>query len=368
MVIMKKLKKLSSVLVLSMGLALLSGCGKANSEKKLDKMIDKYSAYCTLGDYKGIEYNAVSTEITDDLINQQVDSLLSQYSTTNSKTSGTAKMGDTVNIDFIGRVDGEEFEGGNSNGAGYDLTLGSGTFIDDFEDQIVGHKVGDVFDVEATFPDDYSPNPDLAGVDAVFEVTLNSIKETVYPEYTDEFVASYTDASSIEEYEQQIRDNLTESYKTSDASTNKSTIITAVIDNSTINEYPTQDMEKLIDSTVSDVEKYAQNYNTDLATYVSVYYGFSDEEAFREYVSEMVENYMKEKIVICAIAKEEKITVSNDEIKAKKQELMKNSGITDEDDLNEMYSEEDIIFYALEEKVTDFLLENAEPASATDAE
>ncbi|MBQ9278418.1 MAG: trigger factor [Lachnospiraceae bacterium] len=365
---MKKMRKISSILIVTMGLTLLSGCGKANSQKKLDKMIDKYSAYCTLGDYKGIEYNAVSTEITDEMINQQVDGLLSSYATTNNITSGTAKLGDTVNIDFVGSVDGVEFEGGNSGGAGYDLTLGSGTFIDDFEDQIVGHKVGDVFDVNATFPDDYTPNPDLAGADAVFEVTLNSIQEVVYPEYTDEFVASYTDASSIAEYEQQIRDNLTESYKTSDESTNKSTLITAVIDNATINEYPTQDMEKLIDSTIKDVEQYAQNYNTDLATYVTVYYGFSDEEEFREYISNMVESYMKEKIVICAIAKAEGITATDDEIKAKKQELMDSYGITDEDDLNDMYNEDDIIFYTLEEKVTDFLIENAVPATATDAE
>lgn len=365
---MKKMKKLGSVLVLTMGLALLSGCGKENPEKKANKMIDKYSAYCTLGEYKGVEYNAVSTEITDDMVKQQVDSLLNAHSTTNYVTSGTAKLGDTVNIDFVGSVDGVEFEGGNSNGAGYDLTLGSGTFIDDFEDQIVGHKVGDKFDVTATFPDDYTPNPDLAGAEAVFAVTLNSIKETVYPDYTDEFIASNTDASSIEEYEQQIRDNLTESYKSNDDSTNKSTLMNIVIDNATISEYPTQDMEKLIDETISNVENYAANYNLDLATYVSVYYGFSSEEEFREFVADMVEDYIKEKIVICAIAKAESITVSEEEVKTKKQEMMDAYGTTDEDEFEKMYSDEDVIYYALQEKVTSFILENASPASATDAE
>ncbi|MBQ9234009.1 MAG: trigger factor, partial [Lachnospiraceae bacterium] len=315
---MKKMKKISRILILTMGLVLLSGCGNENSERRLNNMVKKYSKYCTLGDYKGIEYNAVSTEITDDMINQQVDSLLSSYATTNSLTTGTAKLGDTVNIDFVGSVDGVEFDGGNSGGAGYDLTLGSGTFIDDFEDQIVGHSVGDKFDVTATFPDDYTPNPDLAGVEAVFAVTLNSIQETVYPEYTDAFVASNTDASSIAEYEQQIRDNLTESYKSSDETTNKNTLITTVIDNATINEYPTQDMEELINSTISEVESYAKNYSTDLATYVSVYYGFSSEDDFREYISTMVENYMKEKIVICAIADAESIYADSDEIDAKK--------------------------------------------------
>lgn len=366
--IMKKMRKISGVLALTLGLALLSGCGKDSSQKKQEKMIDKYSSYCTLGEYKGIEYNQVSTEVTDDMVQQQVDSFLSTYSTTEYVTSGTAKMGDTVNIDFVGSIDGVEFEGGNSNGQGYDITLGSGTFIDDFEDQIAGHKVGDKFDVKATFPDDYSPNPDLAGKEAVFAVTLNSIKQTTMPEYTDALVASYTDASTIEEYEQSIRDNMTETYQKNNEAANKQTIITNIINNSTINEYPTKDMEDLINSTIEKVEKNAESYSTDLATYVSVYYGFASEQDFRDYISQMVEDYMKEKIVVCAIAKQEKIKATSDEIKAKKQELMDNYGITDEDKFKELYSEDDLIFYTLEDKVTDFLLENATPASATDAE
>ncbi len=365
---MKKMRKISGVLALTLGLALLSGCGKDSSQKKQDKMIEKYSSYCTLGEYKGIEYNHVSTEVTDEMIQQQVDYLIQNYTTTEYVTTGTAKMGDTVNIDFVGSIDGKEFQGGNTNGAGHEITLGSGTLIDDFEEQIAGHKPGDKFTVNVTFPDNYAATPEYAGKDAKFEVTLNGIQQTVVPEYTDEFIASNTDASSVAEYEQNLRDKMVESYGKNDTATNKKTLITNIINNSTINEYPTKDMEDLINSTIEKVKKNAESYSTDLATYVSVYYGFASEQDFRDYISQMVEDYMKEKIVVCAIAKQEKIKATSDEIKAKKQELMDNYGITDEDKFKELYSEDDLIFYTLEDKVTDFLLENATPASTTDAE
>lgn len=365
---MKKIKIISSILAVSMSMVLLSGCGKDNSQKKLDKMIDKYSTYCTLGDYKGIAYDVASTEITDEMVQEQVNSLLSTYATSKYVTSGTAQLGDTVNIDFVGRVNGEEFEGGSSQGMGYDVTLGAGDFIDGFEDQIVGHSVGDVFEVNTTFPDSYPQNPDLEGVDAVFEVTLNSIKETVYPEYTDAFVASYTDASSIEEYEQSLRERLEESYSSNDESSNKAAVMQQVVDNATINEYPTQEVENLISDTISNVEEYAKSSNMDLASYVSINYGFANEEEFRQYISGITEDYIKEKIVVCAIAKAENIKVSEDEIKEYKKKMMDSYGMTDEDDFAEIYSDEDIMYYTLADKVANFVVENAVSATDTDAE
>ena len=268
---MKKIRKISGVLILTMGLTLLGGCGHKSNKRILNDMVDKYSAYCTLGEYKGIEYEETKTEIDDELINSRVQALLSNYSTTEYVTTGTAQNGDTVNIDFVGSIDGVEFDGGNTNGAGYDLTLGSGTFIDNFEEQIVGHNIGDEFDVYATFPDDYTPNPDLAGKEAVFAVTLNSIVQTVTPEYTDDFIAANTDYSTIAEYEQSIRDSLTESYEDSDSSANKAAVMEIAVANAVINEYPTQEMEDFIDDQIKTAKEQAEQYGYDLGTYISVY-------------------------------------------------------------------------------------------------
>ena len=367
---MKKIRKISGVLILTMGLTLLGGCGHKSNKRILNDMVDKYSAYCTLGEYKGIEYEETKTEIDDELINSRVQALLSNYSTTEYVTTGTAQNGDTVNIDFVGSIDGVEFDGGNTNGAGYDLTLGSGTFIDNFEEQIVGHNIGDEFDVYATFPDDYTPNPDLAGKEAVFAVTLNSIVQTVTPEYTDDFIAANTDYSTIAEYEQSIRDSLTESYEDSDSSANKAAVMEIAVANAVINEYPTQEMEDFIDDQIKTAKEQAEQYGYDLGTYISVYSIFSSEDEYREYVSEVFETYINEKIVVCAIAKAENITVSNDEINDYKQKIMDSYGITDEDALAEIYSNEEVVYYTLADKVAEFLVENAVPtvATGTDAE
>ena len=143
--------------------------------------------YVTLpDDYADITIDASLAEVTDqditDYINQNI---LSSFATTNQVTDRAAQDGDTVNIDYVGTIDGVAFDGGSDQG--YDLELGSGTFIDGFEEQIVGHTPGETFDVNVTFPENYG-SADLAGKAAVFSTTLNYISETVTPEVTDAWV------------------------------------------------------------------------------------------------------------------------------------------------------------------------------------
>lgn len=138
--------------------------------------------YVTLpDDYADITISADLGQVSDDDINDYIDSnVLSNFATTNEVKDRAAADGDTVNIDYVGRIDGVAFDGGDTKGSGADLTLGSGTYIDNFEDQIVGHTPGETFDVTVTFPEDYG-NEDLNGKEAVFETTLNYIKESVTP-------------------------------------------------------------------------------------------------------------------------------------------------------------------------------------------
>lgn len=144
--------------------------------------------YVTLPDTESFTLSDDATTVSDSDIDDYIsNNILSNYKTTNEITNRAAENGDTVNIDFAGSIDGVAFDGGT--GSDYDLTLGSGTFIDGFEDQIVGHMPGEPFDVNVTFPDDYQAT-NLAGKDAVFATTLNYINEDVTPDLTDDWVSS----------------------------------------------------------------------------------------------------------------------------------------------------------------------------------
>ena len=139
-------------------------------------------------DYADITISADLGQVSEDEITNYINTnVLASFATDTQVTDRAAADGDTVNIDYVGRIDGVAFDGGDSQGNGYDLTLGSGTFIDGFEDQIVGHTPGETFDVTVTFPEDYG-NADLSGKEAVFETTLHYIKESVTPELTDDWV------------------------------------------------------------------------------------------------------------------------------------------------------------------------------------
>lgn len=360
----KKVKKFGYVLAMTAGLMMLGGCGKVKPED----IINKYADMCTLGDYKGVEYIETKTEITQEIVDYNVNQFLSAYAVSEQITEGKAEMGDQVNIDFTGYVDDEAFEGGSSNGAGYDVVLGSGGMIDGFEEQIVGHDVGETFDINVTFPEVYPNNPDLEGQPARFEITLHYITRQTLPEYTDAFIASNTDAASIEEYEQSVRDELATSYAESDSTRNKSAVMQAVIEGAIISKYPEKEMQELIDDTIGNVQAEADQYGYDLATYIAARYGIASEESFRDYISGMVEDYMREKIVVCAVAKAEGITVSQKEIDAQKALMMENYGITDEKEFDKYYDAEDIAYYTIADKVVNFLLENGTPATNTDAE
>ena len=146
----------------------LTADGKIDGVNVLDSL--------TLADYENITITDEDIS-TDDQVQQDIDELLEEYPEIDYNVSLEVADGDQVNIDYIGTIDGEEFEGGNSNNAGYDLTIGSGSFIDDFEQQLIGSHPGDDVTVEVTFPDDYDDEA-VAGKDAVFAVSINGIYKT----------------------------------------------------------------------------------------------------------------------------------------------------------------------------------------------
>lgn len=202
----------------------------------------------TLADYESLVVPMSEVAASTEEVDANIQSTLEANKELVTDTSVTIADGDTVNIDYVGSIDGVEFEGGNSGGTGYDLVIGSGSFIDDFEDQLIGHVPGEDVSVEVTFPEDYS-STDLAGKDAVFAVTVNGVYVT--PELTDEFVQTYLSetASTAADYRAYVENNFYE--------TNLQEYLDAYfIDNTTVDSYP-----KSYVKTLKGLLKYNDEYN-----------------------------------------------------------------------------------------------------------
>lgn len=189
------------------------------------------SAMLDLADYKNISVPADEVAATAQEVEDKITSTLESHKELSTDEQLEIADGDEVNIDFVGTVDGVEFEGGSTNGAGYDLTIGSGSFVDDFEQQLIGHKPGEEVTVEVTFPEDY--NEELAGKDAVFAVTVNGIR--VMPELTDAFVvenlADTEGVSTADEYRAKVEDEFYQEHL-------QEYLTTYVLEHSTVKSYP----------------------------------------------------------------------------------------------------------------------------------
>lgn len=356
-------KRVLSVFV-SIGLcaAILTGCN--NSTK-----MNNYKEYVTLGEYVGVEYTPLSTEVTEAEIQEQVDTFLQQCATTNELTEGTVKDGDTINLDYIGYADGEAFEGGNTEGAGTDLTIGSHYYIDDFEEQLIGHEVGEQgIEVNVTFPDDYE-NADgtisnLAGKDATFVCTINSIYETVYPEeLTDELVAANSNYDTVNSFMDALKMDY-ESYKQQLADRQmKADIITTVIDNATINSYPEKEVASLKEQTIQAAKDAAESYGLEYEAYLGL---MQDEEgnaytveSYEKDVDEYIRELLKEKMVVCLIAQEQGIKASKSDVDAYVEAECANNSSLNADSLYETYSMEELAYAFIYDEVMEYLIENS---------
>lgn len=376
---MKKFgKSLVLAAALAMSMSFVTGCGEEKKESgtisesntttegqseavdttgmNQQEYIEYYAKNVTLGEYTGIEYENGNIEVTDEEVQKEIDSFVSTYTTYEEDKESEAKLGDTVNIDFVGSIDGVEFEGGNTQGSGYDLILGTHSFIDDFEDQIVGHKPGETFDVNVTFPEDYGQES-LNGKDAVFETTLNYIKIPIEAEYNDELVAANTSYSNTTDYENSIREQLQKTKEANALASAQNIVMVTAINNATIESMPTEEISALAAKIRESVEAQAQANNIDYETFALYYYGYDNVDEFNEYIDSVCEENMKEKMVVCAIALKEGITASDEEQDAFVTKFANEMGYS-EDDIRSQYTDQDIMYYTLAEKVMQFMMDN----------
>lgn len=306
--------------------------------------------------YKEIEVDAVPKpeEVTDEAVDARIQSTLESNSETEEITDRAVESGDTANIDFVGKIDGEEFEGGSAEG--YPLTIGSGAFIAGFEDSIIGHNIGETFDWNGKFPDDYG-NEQYAGKDVVFTITVNSISQSTVPELTDEFVKSVSEKSkNVKEYKAEIKKQLEKEGKDNYQNQLNSEVIQKVLENSEVSEYPKDEVEKLCKETIEQAKSLAEYLNMEYEDYLEQN-GVTEEE-FEKQIEDNVKANIKQTMVIKAIAEKEKIEMTDEMYEEQLKKMAESYGYEDVDAIKEAAEEDDLKDIALNNIVAEWLAEH----------
>ncbi|CEG28057.1 trigger factor [Bacillus sp. B-jedd] len=307
-----------------------------------------------LGEYKGLEVEEFDTTVTDEDVNKEIDTLRERHAELVVKEEGTAENGDTVVLDFKGFVDGEAFEGGESEN--YSLELGSGSFIPGFEEQLVGVAAGESKDVEVSFPEEYHA-AELAGKPATFKVTVHEIKGKELPELDDEFAKDVDDeVETLDELKNKIKSRLEHDKNHQKEHHVRDSVIEKAAANTEV-ELPAVMVQSETDRMMQEFEQRLQMQGMNL----DLYFQFSgqDEEALREQMKGDAEKRVRVNLALEAIAKAENIEVTEEDINAELEKMAEMYNMTPENIVNALGGTEVLKSDIEKNKAVDFLVENS---------
>jgi trigger factor len=361
-----KNKKILMTAAATLLAVVMTGCSGSNAAYLSGVKASDYATPC---DYSSIPVEEEAPSVSDTYLEYVIQYQLSNSATNEEITDrDDVEEGDIANIDYTGKMDGEEFDGGSATG--YDLTIGSGSFIDGFEDGIIGHKVGEEFDLNLTFPEDYS-SEDLAGKDVVFTVKVNSISQKVTPELTDEWVASQSidDVSTVEEYRDYVYDSLMSQAQSTYDSDVQSKVADYVVENSTYPQDPPQEMiDRLVESMKTYYTNYATQYGMELDDFLTTFLG-ADEDDPEAILTENATTSAKELLVMKAIADKEDLNPSRTEFNTQLSSYAAQAGYSSVDEFKKNEDAESVRESMMLQNVLDFLQKKAvvsEPSEDSD--
>ena len=285
-----------------------------------------------LGDYNNLVIEEVSGEVTEEDVNHELSHQQEENARLISVEDRGAKEGDKVNIDFDGYLDDEEFEGGKAED--YDLVIGSNTFIEGFEDQIIGHKVGDKFEINVTFPEDYQAK-EFQGKDAKFVVEINSITEKQLPELDDEFAKDISEFDTLEELKNNLKEKLADDKKSFAESQMQNQAVAALVEVSEVSA-PKSMVDREIDFDLQNLDQRLQQMGLTLSQYIEM--TKMDINAIRDQYREGAEARVKANLVIDEVAIKEGIEVSDEEKEEELKETAKNYGVDDFEKFKEIFA------------------------------
>lgn len=304
-----------------------------------------------LGEYKGLKGKMLDTEATDEDVETELKNMQDRNSRLVTVEDRESQMGDTCDINFEGFVDGVAFDGGK--GENYPLELGSNSFIPGFEEQVAGHKTGEEFDVNVTFPEQYEPS--LAGKDAVFKCKINEIKSKELPELDDEFAKDVSEFDTIDELKEDLKKQIAERKETNAKTDYENQLIDQVVENMEV-EIPECMNTQKCDEMVQDYSYRLQMQGLDLNTYLQ-YLGQTQEQ-FKEQFMEGAKQQVKVKLALEAIVKAENIEATEEEIDAEVEKLAQQYNM-EADKIKAAVPAEQLSADIVSRKAVDFVVDNS---------
>ncbi len=311
----------------------------------------------TLGEYKGLKVAKDAVEVKDEQVEEQVKNILNHHAKmVDAEEGATVANDDFITLDFKGEVDGVAFAGGE--GKDYPLQIGSHSFIDTFEDQLVGLKVGEEKDVNVTFPEEYHAK-DLAGKAAVFHCKINSIKHKEMPELTDEFVKASTSYESIEDMKAKLRENIEKNAQREADTKRRNEILKQATDNITV-DIPEVMVENRVSNMIQELSINLENQGMNLDAYLK--YANMDMAKLREQYKESAAIAVKTDLMLDAVAKAEDIKVENTDINAEIALLAATYGTTPQEVskiIKKNHSIGNLVATVLHKKAANFIIDSA---------
>ena len=292
----------------------------------------------TLGEYKGVEVEKSDVEVTEEDINKEVDKERENNSRTIDVDDRAVENGDIIKLDFDGSVDGVPFEGGKAEN--YTLTIGSGSFIPGFEDQLIGTKIGEEKDVTVTFPEDYHEKS-LAGKEAVFKCKVNAITVKELPEADDEFASEVSEFETLAEYKEDIKKKLTEKKEKAARAKKEAQAIEKAVENATM-EIPDAMIDTQVQSMMEDFARRMQSQGLSLEQYFQ--FTGMDVKKMHDQMKPEALKRIQNSLVLEAVAKAENIEISDEKVdeeiakmaEAYKMEVEKLKGIIGDSERDQM--------------------------------
>lgn len=327
-----------------MSAMLLSGC-QASKGLETDNLM--------LTQYKEVEIDEVEkvSAITDEDIDAYIQSELEAEADAVAAEDRAVEKGDTVKIDFAGKMNGEAFDGGSAED--YPLTIGSGAFIPGFEDSIIGHKIGETFDWNGKFPDNYG-GEEMAGKDVVFTITVNAI----VPELSDEWVKAVSEKSkTVEEYKKEVTDLLEDNAQKSYEYSIETAVWEKVMENTTVKKYPEKEVDEKNKAWIGEYETAAEYYGIDYQTFIEEQMGMPLED-FEKQIETAVKDVVKEKMVVEAIADKQHIKLDDKTYEKEVEKMAQDYGYPDVKTMKEAADEDELREEALKNLVKEWLADH----------